>query len=232
MKTSFKGKVKGALIGIAALALSSQPASATVRFFEFSLDMTHASFVDPRPADNLFFGAYETAPMGQTFKTVFSIDDALLTPSSWQQPGLKSIDFTFGNSSWTVADLGIGYPGVWTNAAGEISAIAIFLHNAAGNIFSIGYNTGDQHDTIKSYWTVVQGPYNCAIGSDFRFSGLCAGSVNAGIRMTEIPPPLVDPLPGVPEPATWAMMIAGFGLTGTALRRSRRSGAGRAIHAV
>ena len=26
-------------------------------------------------------------------------------------------------------------------------------------------------------------------------------------------------LPGVPEPATWAMMVAGFGLVGTAVRR-------------
>jgi len=30
------------------------------------------------------------------------------------------------------------------------------------------------------------------------------------------------PPPGVPEPATWAMMLLGFGAAGTALRRSRR----------
>ena len=30
------------------------------------------------------------------------------------------------------------------------------------------------------------------------------------------------PPPGVPEPATWAMMLMGFGVAGTALRRSRR----------
>jgi hypothetical protein len=29
--------------------------------------------------------------------------------------------------------------------------------------------------------------------------------------------------PRVPEPATWAMMIGGFGLLGAAARRSRRS---------
>jgi hypothetical protein len=28
-------------------------------------------------------------------------------------------------------------------------------------------------------------------------------------------------LPGVPEPASWAMLIAGFGLTGAAMRRRR-----------
>lgn len=33
------------------------------------------------------------------------------------------------------------------------------------------------------------------------------------------PPP---PVPGVPEPATWAMMMVGFGLLGAFLRRQRR----------
>ena len=28
-------------------------------------------------------------------------------------------------------------------------------------------------------------------------------------------------IPGVPEPATWAMLIAGFGLVGAAARRRR-----------
>ena len=30
------------------------------------------------------------------------------------------------------------------------------------------------------------------------------------------------PPPSVPEPATWAMMLAGFGATGFAMRRTRR----------
>ena len=32
---------------------------------------------------------------------------------------------------------------------------------------------------------------------------------------------LPDFMPGIPEPASWAMLIAGFGLTGAALRRRR-----------
>ena len=35
------------------------------------------------------------------------------------------------------------------------------------------------------------------------------------------PPPPPPPVGGVPEPATWAMLIAGFGLTGAASRRRR-----------
>jgi hypothetical protein len=41
------------------------------------------------------------------------------------------------------------------------------------------------------------------------------GSSNAQIFAT-------DPPPGVPEPATWAMMLMGFGAAGVAVRRSRR----------
>jgi len=35
------------------------------------------------------------------------------------------------------------------------------------------------------------------------------------------PPPPPPPPPGVPEPATWALMIGGFGMVGTTLRRRR-----------
>lgn len=44
------------------------------------------------------------------------------------------------------------------------------------------------------------------------------GWSNAVLYTTGNPPPP----PGVPEPATWAMMLMGFGAAGTAIRRSRR----------
>ena len=37
---------------------------------------------------------------------------------------------------------------------------------------------------------------------------------------------IITPPGGVPEPATWGMMLLGFGAAGTALRRSRRRNAG------
>lgn len=59
-----------------------------------------------------------------------------------------------------------------------------------------------------------------------------------GITTLVTPPGSVPPtpVPGVPEPATWAMMIIGFGLLGGLLRRRRRTageiGAVRAGHAA
>ena len=37
------------------------------------------------------------------------------------------------------------------------------------------------------------------------------------------------PMPGVPEPATWAMLLAGFGAIGFAMRRKRGAGPGRRV---
>jgi hypothetical protein len=49
-------------------------------------------------------------------------------------------------------------------------------------------------------------------------SGNYGATANSGaILEIGAPPP-----PSVPEPATWAMMLAGFGVTGFAIRRSRR----------
>jgi len=52
-------------------------------------------------------------------------------------------------------------------------------------------------------------------GADFVTLDDPTGWSNATLYTTGSPP-------GVPEPATWAMMLFGFGAAGTALRRSRR----------
>jgi PEP-CTERM motif len=44
------------------------------------------------------------------------------------------------------------------------------------------------------------------------------GAISGGFTLSTPPSP---PPPSVPEPASWAMLIAGFGLTGAAMRRRR-----------
>ncbi|NJC34300.1 hypothetical protein GGR88_001774 [Sphingomonas jejuensis] len=52
---------------------------------------------------------------------------------------------------------------------------------------------------------------------DIAFSDVANAGINAGAAITAPLPP------SVPEPATWAMMIGGFGLVGAAMRRQRTS---------
>ncbi|MBU3079370.1 choice-of-anchor A family protein [Sphingomonas sp. XMGL2] len=49
-----------------------------------------------------------------------------------------------------------------------------------------------------------------------------AGASVQGNAFTGVPAPVAPPISAVPEPATWATMIAGFGLVGFALRSRRR----------
>ena len=51
------------------------------------------------------------------------------------------------------------------------------------------------------------------------------GAITVGVDPSHHPDPLPDPLPSaVPEPATWAMMLFGFGLVGFLMRRRRPAG--------
>ncbi len=70
---------------------------------------------------------------------------------------------------------------------------------------------------IKSTYTIpVAGEYTLLFGaSNFGDAIVDTGLAFSGIVLDGV---VIDP-PVVPEPATWAMMIAGFGLVGAAMRR-------------
>jgi hypothetical protein len=78
----------------------------------------------------------------------------------------------------------------------------------------IGAHFGDVSGpagNVSVFWLFDFG----AEGADFVTLDDPTGWSNATLYTTGDPP-------GVPEPATWAMMLLGFGAAGTALRRSRR----------
>ena len=112
---------------------------------------------------------------------------------------------------------------VWASNAGTAGPIPLLRASANGvNIIpatSIGYSTGNTATTWNQYtgtWNsgaatsvtlslfddTQQYLYNDFVVDDISFVGPAA-------------------VQGVPEPATWAMMILGFGLTGAALRQRR-----------
>ncbi len=94
------------------------------------------------------------------------------------------------------------------NPARQFSSVTLFAGTSANNLVSLGTATpGSGANTIA--YTFAPTSYQF-----FRFEGL---NFSNGARLLEI-----DGVSGVPEPATWGMMIAGFGLMGGALRSTRR----------
>ncbi len=124
---------------------------------------------------------------------------------------------------------------------GDWSAVATQETASDGvTLLSSGFGFGD--DILSTGWFTLSGAGNlaslfAALGDgslvyslsdvdpfdnfyDFT-QGVAGGLINVGQ-----PPVVVPPATGViPEPATWAMMIAGFGLVGGMLRRRRTTSA-------
>jgi hypothetical protein len=68
-------------------------------------------------------------------------------------------------------------------------------------------------------------PGDYRLGNFVRFGKAGAGLIQPDFAFDLRPQNLQVSVAAVPEPATWAMMIAGFAFTGTMLRRTRRSSA-------
>ena len=92
-----------------------------------------------------------------------------------------------------------------------------------GNSAEVGYNAGTGNQA---------GTFFRLNGSQMPGSFLDGGPLSlvansnvgvAGRYMFQVRDGNVMPAPGVPEPATWAMMIGGFGLAGAAARRAKRT---------
>ena len=123
------------------------------------------------------------------------------------------------NQTEALAELGFAWDGDW-NAA-ELTKI---LTLTGGNQLNFGTtlfgqtiigahfgNVSGDAGNVSVFWLFDFGTE----GADFVVLDDPTGFSNAVLYTTGTPP-------GVPEPATWAMMLFGFGAAGVALRRSRR----------
>ncbi|MGQ5702679.1 NF038132 family protein [Sandaracinobacteroides sp. A072] len=91
------------------------------------------------------------------------------------------------------------------------------LQGSSGLCFSTGCGyTG----WIKSTYTIEEaGVYTLQFGAANAVDTIYdSGLAFAGLVIDGDP---IDPTPGIPEPATWAMLIAGFGMVGFVARRRR-----------
>ena len=108
-----------------------------------------------------------------------------------------------------------------------------------GGVFDFTFDLGDKiTGSYSGFFTPTDTPnvLNTFVdylvtGGTGRFLGASGEIHGVGILDRTVPRPLNSltlngtlDMPAVPEPATWAMMIMGFGMVGALVRRRRMSG--------
>lgn len=137
----------------------------------------------------------------------------------------------FSSTAWTSGflDAYLGQPASPANPIGAyLPATQGFQSTATGFyvfranlgtttlIAQSGVNqTGQDAYLMQLGQSLIQGSY--IVGFLDQGPGSDGATANSGAILETAPPP-----PSVPEPTTWAMMLAGFGATGFAMRRTRR----------
>lgn len=122
-------------------------------------------------------------------------------------------------SAQTKSDL---YSGSFSKAIGTLDL------KEGDNAFSFGslYSGGLFSGIITNNGGVLTGS-----NLSFSLQTCSAGAPSVGCQVTTGSARLFAVSGGVPEPATWALMLMGFGAVGSALRRSRRPAAARVAFA-
>ena len=194
----------------AATALTATPASAQVVYTDCGPGTCF-----PGITDNINIDSGTVGHIGSTLFSFSSSTDTLAAQGSGQAT-LTSLDGLINQVTFTIQ------PGFYFQLA-ELNLQDQFSNSTQVTLTSSG--GGSQTYTID-------GNGANRFGIDYRPLGqLVSVSLSSvlgfgtleQIRVGEIfqvgtpPPP-----PAVPEPATWAMMLMGFGATGVAMRRSRR----------
>jgi hypothetical protein len=113
----------------------------------------------------------------------------------------------------------------FTLTIGESTLNGVGNIRSTGNALAINITglSGLAGTTLASYACASAGPSCSAFGGGSALTSLTstADSIALNLGVIRDGETYVFALSAVPEPASWAMLIAGFGLTGAAMRRRR-----------
>jgi PEP-CTERM motif len=151
-------------------------------------------------ADNGGNGNFANEPSPNTIMFFTDANDAILTYAAGFTTG-----FSFFYTSSTAASVT-----VWDDVGGTGNLLGSL--NLTAQAFD---NCGGDPSGDFCNWTAVGVSFN-GTAKSINFAGTAGRTGFDNITFGTD-----TPTPGVPEPASWAMLIAGFGLTGAAMRRRR-----------
>jgi hypothetical protein len=122
---------------------------------------------------------------------------------------------------------GVPGAGTWNIADGTVNAGATTLSfSDNGGPFTYDYDDyyqGEENFTFSATYLgqSVTAAFSPSSNQSGGFVGFLGNDVNGNESDFSFEPTLVATAGGVPEPASWALMLGGFGLAGAALRRRR-----------
>ncbi len=201
---------------LAAFAISALPAAATIVIYQ-----TPGAV---QPAENVLFQG--APPIGNTVigftnvtntRVTFIGTEPLATPSAGQAR-ITGVDGNLSQLSFAL-DPGLGFKEVEFNIFGTgatATQVLLSFTDQFGSIFSGTYTigSGQNYFSARAFDNQFITSVNLALNGSAR-------DVRQ-FRIGGIGDSTIDPGGGsVPEPASWAMMMAGFGLVGAAMRRRK-----------
>jgi hypothetical protein len=185
---------------LAATALAATPASAALQTLNFS-----GSVLSVNPSIPSAVAVNDAVTMSVTFDDSFEVEPGVFGISG---PG-AAFNFTAGSLVFTLSDfidVDAPSPVIVFDYAGYTGLTEVFFTGFDGENFLVtGVN-------LLGFDCPVAGCFLLATGPDLE-------NVYAAGTLT------TESTGAVPEPASWAMLIAGFGLTGAAMRRRSRTAA-------
>ena len=205
------------LIGAAALAMASTASASILISFDNPTGDLGTSYTYSN-------GAYSVTATGWSsanFVTnVGTPDDLFGKAGGGDENGVGLLDDPSGNNEIWYAD---GTPAIILNVSSLLGVTSSSLYTMGsttnGEIFNVlGWN--------GSIWSLVDsgnadGTRSLPGWGTYSLYAFTSGSPapNGNVLLGSL-----DVTPSVPEPATWAMMLVGFGAVGFSLRRKRRAG--------